>query len=274
MGVDVLEFAASAAAQATASAALAAAEIGAQHLLVAAHLVGPALGDLLAVVEHDRPCRPGCVTTSSLCSISRMVSPSACSALICSASSSVSAGFMPAVGSSSSSSAGARRARGRSRRGGGWRRTARRTVLLERAAAAGCRTCRGCPSPSSARAVSSRRVAGGRSTARRRRRCAAAHADRPARCPARSGWGTGGCSGRCARRPRLRISVRLQAEDLRARRSGCCRRRPRVRPVMTLNSVDLPEPFGPITATTLPAGTVRSTLVQRDQARRSAPSRR
>ena len=29
---------------------------------------------------------------------------------------------------------------------------------------------------------------------------------------------------------------------------------------MTLNSVDLPEPFGPITATTLPVGTVILTL--------------
>ena len=32
------------------------------------------------------------------------------------------------------------------------------------------------------------------------------------------------------------------------------------RPVITLNSVDLPDPFGPITATTLPFGTMISTL--------------
>ena len=61
VGVDVLELRAAVrtAAHACASGRRGiAAEICPQHLLVAPHLVGLALGDLLAMVQHDRPCRP------------------------------------------------------------------------------------------------------------------------------------------------------------------------------------------------------------------------
>ena len=112
--------------------------------------------------------------------------------------------------------------------------------------------------PVRARAASSRACAGGRSTAPtapvRSRACwpisTLSSTDRLAN--SRMFWkvrampcvaGSGAAAGRASRR----------------RRSGCCRRRPATRPVMTLNSVDLPEPFGPITATTPPAGTVMST---------------
>ena len=39
-----------------------------------------------------------------------------------------------------------------------------------------------------------------------------------------------------------------------------------VRPVTALNSVDLPDPFGPMTATTRLAGTLSVDRIQRDQA--------
>ena len=53
--------------------------------------------------------------------------------------------------------------------------------------------------------------------------------------------------------------MRRQAQQILRRRSGSLPPSAGVSPVMALNNVDLPDPFGPITATTPPAGTVRST---------------
>ena len=61
------------------------------------------------------------------------------------------------------------------------------------------------------------------------------------------------------RRPRAPAPRAAQAEDLLAVQQDAAASAG-TRPVMALNSVDLPEPFGPITATTPPEGTVISTL--------------
>ena len=91
-------------------------------------------------------------------------------------------------------------------------------------------------------------------------------APRPARRRAAAGGGDADAledrraHGRAARRRRRRS--RAAAGSRRCRARGRSRRRARSRPARMRSSVDLPDPFGPISAMRLPASTRRSTRVE------------